>query len=80
MYTGQNPNDIPTQELITLSDNSPQTFEITTQNVQLYSEVTEDLTSNPQTSFNFQATRPLIDYNEIKKINIDKQFNIPSQC
>ena len=79
MYTGQNPNDIPTQELITLSDNSPQTFEITTQNVQLYSEVTEDLTSNPQTSFNFQATRPLIDYNEIKKINIDKQFNIPSQ-
>ena len=79
MYTGQNPNDTPTQELITLSDNSPQTFEITTQNVQLYSEGTEDLTSNPQTSFNFQATQQLIDYNEIKKIGIDKQFNIPSQ-
>ena len=79
MYTGQNPNDTPTQELITLSDNFPQTSEITTQNVQLYSDVTEDLTSNPQTSFNFQATRQLIDYNEIKEINIDKLFNIPSQ-
>jgi hypothetical protein len=73
IYTGQNPNDTPTQELITLSDNTPQTSEISTQNKQLFSESTEDNTSVPPT------TQQLVDYNEIKKIDIKKQFNIPSQ-